>query len=171
MHEDKPDIPNEKKISKSKKTFIKWGVVCAGIAAVLTLGFIIYNSVQINSSYNKAVALVYEGRFAEADNAARQIRSREFREKYYKERNSQAAKQAEAALADGDIDSAYRLADIISDTELLREFNIKFYPEIYRRAVIMFDSGQQEEARSFMEKYASKSYEYTRKFNQYAGTA
>lgn len=95
--------------------------------------------------------------------------SRELREEYYDKRNQAASNRALELLGGGDIDQAFQLADIISDPLMLREFNQQFYPVVYDRAIEMFDSGQEEDAREYMEKYASKSYEYMRKFNQYAG--
>lgn len=155
---------------KSKKKPVKW--ILIGIAAalvVIALILIIINAVQINSSYNRAIELLEQNRFSEAENAAREIRSRKLREDYYDKRNQAASDRALELLGEEDIDQAFQLANIISDPLILREFNERFYPAVYNRAIEIFDSGQEEDAREYMEKYASKSYEYMRKFNQYAG--
>ena len=164
-------VSNTPASHKSKKKLVKWIII--GVAAalvVIALILIIINAVQINSSYDRAIELLEQNRFSEAENAAREIRSRELREEYYDKRNQAASNRALELLGEGDIDQAFQLADIISDPLILREFNQQFYPAVYDRAIEMFDSGQEEDAREYMEKYASKSYEYMRKFNQYTGS-
>lgn len=164
-------VSNTPASRKSKKKLVKWIII--GVAAalvVIALILIIINAVQINSSYDRAIELLEQNRFSEAENAAREIRSRELREEYYDKRNQAASNRALELLSGGDIDQAFQLADIISDPLILREFNQQFYPVVYDRAIEMFDSGQEEDAREYMEKYASKSYEYMRKFNQHAGS-
>ena len=163
--------PNAPAPRKNKKKLIKWILIgLAGILVLTALALIISNAVELNSSYNRAIEFLSQEQFDQAESAAKEIRSRELREKYYTQRNKAASQKALELLEDGNIEQAFRLADIISDPLILREFNNKFYPAVYEQAIAIFDSGEQARAREFMEKYASKSYEYMRKFNQYAGS-
>ena len=127
--------PNAPAPRKNKKKLIKWILIgLAGILVLTALALIISNAVELNSSYNRAIEFLSQEQFDQAESAAKEIRSRELREKYYAQRNKAASQKALELLEDGNIEQAFRLADIISDPLILREFNNKFIrPYMSRR--------------------------------------